>query len=76
MRSEAWKDKLGRVTDEMTTEPASAHESGHKTLRSLSQQVLTTYRTTFCEISLPHTFPSLAAARKIRPSLTPAAAVH
>ena len=46
MRSEAWKDKLGRVTDEMTTEPASAHESGHKTLRSLSQQVLTTHHAT------------------------------
>ena len=31
---------------------------------------------TFCEMPLPHTFPILATARKILPSLTPAAAVH
>ena len=43
---------------------------------ALSQQVLTTYHTTFCEMPFPHTFPILATARKIRPSLTPAAAVH
>jgi hypothetical protein len=43
---------------------------------AFSQQVLTTYQTTFCEMPLPHTFPSLATARKILPSLTPAARVH
>src|SRR6266542_3423036 len=31
---------------------------------TLSQQVLTTYQTTFCEIPFPHTFPALATARK------------
>ena len=29
-----WKDKLGRVTDEEKTEPATAHEPGHRTLRT------------------------------------------
>src|SRR5713101_6284968 len=43
---------------------------------ALSQQVLTTYQTTFCERPLPHTFPRLATARKILPSQTPAARVH
>src|ERR1019366_6560323 len=43
---------------------------------ALSQQVLTTYQTTFCEIPLPHTFPILATARKILPSVTFAARVH
>ncbi len=32
---------------------------------ALSQQLLTTYQTTFCERPLPHTFPRLATARKI-----------
>ena len=41
-----------------------------------SQQVLTTYHTTFCEMPFPHTFPFLATARKILPSVTPAATVH
>src|SRR6516162_1944963 len=43
---------------------------------ALSQQVRTTYQTTFCEMPRPHTFPNLATARKILPSLTPAARVH
>src|SRR4029077_16434190 len=43
---------------------------------AFSQQVRTTYQTTFCEIPSPHTFPSLATARKTLPSLTPAARVH
>jgi hypothetical protein len=43
---------------------------------ALSQHVLTTYHTTFCEMPLPHTFPILATARKILPSVTPAASVH
>jgi hypothetical protein len=30
---------------------------------TLSQQVFTTYQTTFCEMPLPHTFPVLATAR-------------
>jgi hypothetical protein len=34
------------------------------------------YRTTFCEIPFPHTFPALATARKILPSVTLAARVH
>ena len=37
---------------------------------AFSQQVLTTYHTTFWERPRPHTFPSLATARKIFPSLT------
>src|SRR5260370_6686358 len=45
-------------------------------LQARSQQVLTTYHTTFCEMPFPHTFPVLATARKILPSRTPAAAVH
>lgn len=40
------------------------------------QQLLTTYHTTFCEMPLPHTVPVLATARKILPSVTPAATVH
>jgi hypothetical protein len=43
---------------------------------ALSQQVLTTYHSTFCEMPFPHTLPVLATARKILPSLTPAATVH
>jgi hypothetical protein len=43
---------------------------------ALSQHVFTTYQTTFCEIPQPHTFPILATARKILPSLTLAARVH
>ncbi len=43
---------------------------------AFSQQVLTTYQTTFREMPLPHTFPILATARKIVPSLTLAARVH
>jgi hypothetical protein len=43
---------------------------------ALWQQVLTTYQTTFCEMPRPHTFPSLATARKIFPSVTLAARVH
>ena len=43
---------------------------------AFSQQVLTTYQTTFWEMPRPHTFPRLATARKILPSLTPAARVH
>ena len=34
------------------------------------------YHTTFCEMPFPHTFPALATARKILPSVTPAARVH
>jgi hypothetical protein len=36
---------------------------------ALSQQVLTTYHTTFCEMPFPHTFPILATARNILPSV-------
>ena len=43
---------------------------------ALSQHVFTTYHTTFCEIPFPHTFPALATARKILPSVTPAARIH
>jgi hypothetical protein len=43
---------------------------------ALSQYVLTTYHTTFCEMPPPQTFPNLATARKILPSVTPAARVH
>ena len=43
---------------------------------ALSQQLLTTYHTTFCEMPLPQTFPIRATARKILPSLTPAAMVQ
>ena len=43
---------------------------------ALSQQLLTTYQTTFCERPRPHTFPRLATGRKILPSQTPAARVH
>ena len=43
---------------------------------TLSQQVLTTYQTTFCERLSPHTFPVLATARNILPPLIPAASVH
>jgi hypothetical protein len=40
------------------------------------QQSLTTYHTTFCEIPLPHTLPRLLTARKILPSVIPAAVIH
>jgi hypothetical protein len=43
---------------------------------ALWQQVLTTYHTTFCEVPFPHTFPVLATARKIFPSVTLTAPVH
>src|SRR5215467_9384730 len=43
---------------------------------TLWQQLLTTYQTTFCEMPRPHTFPFLATARKILPSVTCAARVQ
>jgi len=49
---------------------ASNHGEQYMLQVALSQQVLTTYQTAFCEMPLPHTLPSLATARKILPSLT------
>ena len=77
----------GRMSALTRTESALAHRRDRGTAwrrscgamcskPALSQQVLTTYQTTFCEMPFPHTLPILATARKIRPSLTPAAAVH
>jgi hypothetical protein len=43
---------------------------------AFSQQPLTTYQTTFCEMPSPHIFPARATARKIRPSVMPAAVAH
>ena len=43
---------------------------------ALSQQVFTTYQTTFWQTPWPHTFPALPIARKILPCVMPAFAVH
>ena len=43
---------------------------------ALPQQDRTTYQTTFCEIPVPHTFPVLATAQKILPSVTLAARIY
>lgn len=42
----------------------------------IRQQPLTTYQTTFCEMPLPHTRPVPATARKMCPSVIPAAVIQ